>query len=99
MSEASEPNEFGDLPADWVVCNCSVCGALLSGRTMRPLLVGRTGSVPMKCPPVVAGSVAGRPVCAGCKEPRPEPREARSAIADDTDPGWENVVRALEGDG
>lgn len=94
----SEANEFGDLPADWVVCNCSICGALLSGRTMRPLVVGEGGFVNPKYPPVVAGTVAGRPVCRGCKEPKGAPKAARPAVGDDTGAAWDDVVRAAEED-
>jgi hypothetical protein len=98
VSEAQpDKDEFAGLPPDWVVCNCSHCGCLLSGRSMRPGMIDVCGFLLAKYPPLVAGDIKGRPLCAGCHSPR-KPKRSKPATRDDAPPSWDDAVRALEED-
>lgn len=96
MNDAAK---YPDLPETWVVCNCSVCGCLLSGRSMRPYALDSKGRTKPGVPPVVSGTVGGRPACSGCREPR-EARSGRArAGGRETPGGWDELFRAAEGGG
>jgi hypothetical protein len=94
-----EKDEFAGLPLDWVVCNCSHCGCLLSGRSMRDYALNlRTGLMPKGRPPLATHSINGRPVCSGCYSPNPAPKASRRAPREEAPPSWDDAVRALEED-
>lgn len=88
-------DQYPDLPDDWICCNCCECGCLLSGRVMRPKALDAKGRLRKGVPPVVAGSVGGRPACAGCREPREQ--KAWRDRGRETPRGWDDLFRALEG--
>lgn len=93
MNDAAK---YPDLPETWVVCNCSVCGCLLSGRSMRPYALDSKGRLKRGVPPVVSGTVSGRPACHGCREPREAKRSGQRA-GRETPRGWDDLFSAAEG--
>ena len=98
MSEAQpDKDEFAGLPLDWVVCNCSHCGCLLSGYSMHAYALDYLGRMPPGRPPLATHRIKGRPVCSGCYSPR-KPARSAPATRDDAPPSWDNAVRALEED-
>lgn len=92
-----DEDKYPDLPETWVVCNCCECGCLLSARSMRPFAIDSKGRLKPGIPPVVSGTVAGRPACAGCREPR-EAKAWRNR-GRDTASGWDDLMKAAEGGG
>ena len=90
-------SDYPDLPDDWLVVNCCVCGCLLSGRSMLPYALNTKGRLLKGIPPVVSGEVGGRPACRGCREPRPARPARRTASVSDAPPVWDSVMRGAEG--
>ncbi len=81
----SEPK----LPDDLVVLNCAECGRLCSrdGKTAKDYEIG-----------LIRGEIKGHPWCKDCLTLRPPPPGSYGNTKGDTSPGWENGIRALEGD-
>lgn len=74
-----------DLSPDAVVCNCCECGRLIRCDNLESRLA--------------MSRIMGRPYCGWCAATGKGGVPAgRPATADDTSPGWENMIRALEGD-
>jgi len=68
------------------ICNCAGCGHELESLWVDGVCV-QSG---------VKGRIKGRPYCTFCLDSHKPPAGHYGPYKDDTSPGWENAVRALE---